>query len=69
MGEKLAVFEGAEERRLGLEAIGANMVGGPRIWPEHGEEYYAVFFKDPDGIKYEVVHVPRPEMTREPTER
>jgi catechol 2,3-dioxygenase-like lactoylglutathione lyase family enzyme len=42
----------------GLEAIGAEIVGGPKIWPEHGPEYYAVFFKDPEGIKYEVVHHP-----------
>lgn len=40
----------------GLTAIGAEIVGGPKEWPQHGVGYYAVFFKDPGGIKYEVVH-------------
>jgi catechol 2,3-dioxygenase-like lactoylglutathione lyase family enzyme len=39
-----------------LKAIGAEIVGGPKLWPEHGPDYYAVFFKDPEGIKYEIVH-------------
>ncbi len=39
-----------------VEAIGANIVHAPRIFPEHGPNYYACFFKDPDGIKYEIVH-------------
>ena len=42
-----------------LESIGAEIVGGPKLWPEHGPDYYAVFFKDPEGIKYEIVHHPR----------
>ena len=25
------------------------------LYPEHGPDYYATFFKDPDGIKYEIV--------------
>ena len=41
---------------LGLKEIGAEIVGGPKLWPEHGPDYYAVFFKDPEGIKYEIVH-------------
>jgi catechol 2,3-dioxygenase-like lactoylglutathione lyase family enzyme len=50
----------AEVDRLaaGLEAIGAEIVGGPKLWPEHGPGYHAVFFKDPGGIKYEIVHHP-----------
>ena len=42
----------AEVDRLHLElkAIGAQIVGGPRLWPEHGPDYYAVFFKDLEGI-------------------
>lgn len=39
-----------------ITAIGAEIVHAPRIFPEHGPNYYALFFKDPDGIKYEVVH-------------
>ena len=41
-----------------LKGIGAEIVGGPKLWPEHGPNYYAVFFKDPGGIKYEIVHPP-----------
>ncbi|MCC8164726.1 MAG: VOC family protein [Planctomycetes bacterium] len=39
-----------------VRAIGANIVHAPRIFPEHGPNYYACFFKDPDGIKFEIVH-------------
>jgi catechol 2,3-dioxygenase-like lactoylglutathione lyase family enzyme len=47
----------AEVDRLAAELarIGANIVDGPRLFPQHGSDYYAVFFKDPDGIKYEIV--------------
>jgi catechol 2,3-dioxygenase-like lactoylglutathione lyase family enzyme len=47
----------AEVDRLAaqLERIGAKIVDGPRLFPQHGSDYYAVFFKDPDGIKYEIV--------------
>ena len=38
-----------------LKAIGANIVEGPQYFPQHGEKYYAVYFKDMEGIKYEVV--------------
>ena len=51
--------EEVDRLHLELEAMGARIVGGPKLWPEHGEDYYAVFFKDPDGIKYEIVHSPR----------
>lgn len=39
-----------------LEAIGATIVSPPREYPEYTPRgYYAVFFKDPEGIKYEIV--------------
>lgn len=38
-----------------IKAIEANIVHAPRIFPEHGPNYYALFFKDLDGIKYEIV--------------
>lgn len=41
---------------LKIEAIGANIVEAPRIFPQHGPTYYAMFFEDPDGIKYEVIY-------------
>jgi catechol 2,3-dioxygenase-like lactoylglutathione lyase family enzyme len=44
----------------GLRDLEANIVGGPKLWPEHGKTYYAVFFKDPSGIKLEVVHCEDP---------
>lgn len=31
----------------------------PRLFPEYHQDYYAVFFEDPDRIKLEVVFVPR----------
>ncbi len=40
-----------------LKAIGASIVTPPQEYPEYTPTgYYAVFFKDPEGIKYEVVH-------------
>ena len=38
---------------------GANIVDPPRFYPQHGEAYYALFFKDPCGIKLEIVHEER----------
>lgn len=39
-----------------LKKIGATIVTPPKLYPEYKpENYYAVFFKDPDGIKYEIV--------------
>ena len=31
----------------------------PAEYPHYGENYYAVFFADPDGMKLELVHYPR----------
>lgn len=39
-----------------LKSIGARIVTPPREYPEYTPPgYYAVFFKDPDGNKYEIV--------------
>lgn len=38
-----------------LIEIGAEIVGQPRQYTEYGPNYYAVYFKDLEGIKYEVV--------------
>ena len=51
----------AEVDRLHLELkkIGATIVIPPREFPEYVPPgYYALFFKDPEGIKYEIVHTP-----------
>lgn len=38
-----------------LKKIDANIVNPPKIYSEYGEHYYALFFKDLEGIKYEIV--------------
>lgn len=38
-----------------LQKIGAIIVSEPQIHPEYSENYYAVYFKDPENIKYEIV--------------
>ena len=48
----------AEVDRLHLEVreIGATIVSAPRAYPEYTPAgYYAFYFKDPEGIKYEIV--------------
>jgi len=42
-----------------IRDIGADIVDSPRFYPQHGEKYYALFFKDIEGIKYEIVHEER----------
>lgn len=39
-----------------IRTIGAVIVSAPRDYPQYTPAgYYALFFKDPDGIKYEIV--------------
>jgi len=38
-----------------LVRIGAHIVAEPQLHPEYGENYYAVYFKDLENIKYEIV--------------
>ncbi|MGD8778847.1 MAG: VOC family protein [Ignavibacteria bacterium] len=38
-----------------LKNIGATIVNKPQLYPEYGPDYYALFFKDLEGIKYEIV--------------
>jgi catechol 2,3-dioxygenase-like lactoylglutathione lyase family enzyme len=39
-----------------LVAIGATIVSPPREYPEYTPAgYYALYFKDPEGMKYEIV--------------
>ncbi len=37
---------------------GHEVSDAPAEYPEYGEDYYAVFFPDPDGLKLEFVHFP-----------
>lgn len=39
-----------------LKDIGAVIVSKPKLYPEYSPYYYAVFFKDIEGIKYEIVY-------------
>ncbi len=47
--------EQVDELYRQLLQIRATIVAAPRLYPEYSPDYYAVFFKDPDGIKYELV--------------
>jgi catechol 2,3-dioxygenase-like lactoylglutathione lyase family enzyme len=47
---------GVDTLHFKLKQIGATIVSPPREYPEYTPPgYYAFYFKDPDGIKYEVV--------------
>jgi len=48
-----------DERADWLRAKGAEIESGPQEYV-YSLGYYAVFFYDPDGLKLEIVHVPRP---------
>jgi len=41
-----------------LLRIGARILDAPADYPQYGKGYYAVFFADPDGLKFEYVYVP-----------
>ena len=47
-----------DERARWLREVGAEIESGPQEYA-YDLGYYAVFFYDPDGIKLEIVHVPR----------
>ncbi len=44
-----------DELYLKIKETGADIVNPPQFYPQHGEKYYALFFKDLEGIKYEIV--------------
>jgi catechol 2,3-dioxygenase-like lactoylglutathione lyase family enzyme len=48
-----------DEFHTQLQRTSALILEPPRFYPQHGESYYAVFFKDPGGIKLEVMHEER----------
>jgi glyoxylase I family protein len=47
-----------DERAAWLREQGAEIESGPEDY-DYIPGYYAVFFRDPDGIKLEIVHVPQ----------
>jgi glyoxylase I family protein len=52
--------ERVDERAGWARENGAAIESGPREY-DYTPGYYAVFFHDPDGIKLEIVHRPRPD--------
>ncbi len=36
----------------------AQAIEGPQLNPEYGDDYYAMFFEDVDGNKYEILAMP-----------
>lgn len=53
--------EGAVDRaHEAVSKVGGDVLDPPTDWgghPAYGEQYYAVFFADPDGVKLEVCYV------------
>jgi catechol 2,3-dioxygenase-like lactoylglutathione lyase family enzyme len=39
-----------------VRTSGGLAIEGPDLTPEYSEDYYAIFFEDPDGNRLEVVH-------------
>ncbi len=44
-----------DKLHLAIKEIGAQIVTKPKLYPEYDADYYALFFKDLEGIKYEIV--------------
>lgn len=42
-----------------LQSTGSTILEPPAAYPRYGPNYYAVFFTDPDGLKFEYVHNPQ----------
>jgi len=59
--------------RLGYEvatATGAEILHEPRLWPEYGPDYYAVFIRDPAGNNLELkcqASTARPTLSTQPS--
>jgi catechol 2,3-dioxygenase-like lactoylglutathione lyase family enzyme len=51
--------EEVDQLYLQIKETGAHIVESPRLYPQHGENYYALFFKDLEGLKYEIVYEER----------
>lgn len=60
----LAFMAGSREEvdRLFSQVRGftESIVHEPRFYPEYCPDYYAFFFKDPEGVELEIVHYDRP---------
>ena len=49
-----ASIEHVDRAAAAAKEHGARNVDGPSFQPEYGDDYYAVFFEDADGNKFEV---------------
>ena len=55
---KAASRDDVDRLHAEVRAIGATIVSAPRAYPEYTPAgYYAFYFKDPEGIKYEIVSI------------
>ena len=52
---RVADREAVDDAGSALRAAGIE-VDGPRLCPEYLPDYYALFFRDPDGIRHEIVN-------------
>lgn len=52
---KAETREEVELAYMQLQKIGAAAITAPKLYPEYGEKYYAIYFKDTQNIKYEIV--------------
>ena len=43
---------------------GVEIVDPPALYPDYGDGYYALFFRDPDGLKLEAMHFVEKEKRR-----
>lgn len=53
---KAKLLEQVDELHAFLVEKGVSIFDPPAKYPEYTEDYYAVFFADPDGIKLEVAY-------------
>ncbi len=53
--EAVRVFAGGFLKKCKIKPL----YGSPRLFPEYHPNYYAVYFEDPDRIKWEVVYRPK----------
>lgn len=51
---RLADRAAVDRAATALRALGVE-VSGPRVHPDYAPDYYAAFFRDPDGIRLELV--------------
>ena len=57
--------EEVDQMYLKIREIPAAIVHAPRYYPEYCPDYYAVFFKDSEGIEYEIVSFEREKHFKE----